>query len=449
MVRLGQQRSQVVMEYLEREIETVNPPLRDTAIIDGMFLLRSLEKQLPYNLRGLVRVILMKTMKMSRQRSDLVFDTYNSPSLKDIARSERGDEDSIDPYTFGSGQKTPNNFRELLKLSSFKNCFLRFFYGEIRSQDYANIIVHHELFCSVDSECIKLTCDEKGYLVHENYLDLYGNHDEADTRVAFHAHHASQNGSKNIVVRCNDTDILIIFLMNSQYFQNCHVWIDIGLDSDNSRWYIDNTNESKKLDYLYALPGVYTITGCDYIPAFFNKGKMKAIQLIKENSAYRNAFAKLGYEDLTNEVMETIEKFICCLFGYTKLSDINQARCRHFETKCKPKSASKPMDYIKSVEPTLFPPCKAVIIEQTKRAWYVPRFHKGAYRYDPTFGFTPIDFGWQLNNGNKIEIKWFEGEQVPTELEESNDNDDDETDDDDITDEEDEDEYILDNELPL
>ena len=79
------------MEYLEREIETVNPPLRDTAIIDGMFLLRSLEKQLPYNLRG-VRVISMKTMKMSRQRSDLVFDTYNSPSLKDIARSERGDE---------------------------------------------------------------------------------------------------------------------------------------------------------------------------------------------------------------------------------------------------------------------------------------------------------------------------------------------------------------------
>ena len=188
----------VVMEYLEREIETVNPTLRDTAIIDGMFLLRSLEKQLPYNLRGLVRVILMKTMKMSRQRSDLVFDTYNSPSLKDIARSERGDEDSIDSYTFGSGQKTPNNFHELLKLSSLKNCFLRFFYGEIRSQDYANIIGHHELFCSVDNECIKLTCDEKGYLVHENVLDLYGNHDEADTRVAFHAHHASQNGSKNM-----------------------------------------------------------------------------------------------------------------------------------------------------------------------------------------------------------------------------------------------------------
>ena len=229
-------------------------------------------------------------------------------------------------HTFGSDQKTPNNFQKLLKLSSFKNCFLRFFYGEIRSQDYANIIGHHELFCSVDNECIKLTCDEKGYLVHENVLDLHGNHDEADTRVAFHAHHASQNGSKNIVVRCNDTDILIILLMNSLYFQNCHVWIDIGLDSDNSRRYIDITNGSKKLDYLYALPGVNTITGCDYIPAFFSKGKMKAIQLIKENSAYRYAFAKLGYEDLMNEVMETIEKYICCLFGYTKLSDINQAR---------------------------------------------------------------------------------------------------------------------------
>ena len=92
----------------------------------------------------------------------------------------------------------------------------------------------------------------------------------------------------------------------------------------------------------------------------------------------------LDMRDWTNEVMETIEKFMCCLFGYTKLSDINQARCRNFEKKCKPKSASKPLDYIKSVEPTLFPPCKDVVIEQTKRAWYVSRLYKRAYKDDPS-----------------------------------------------------------------
>ena len=46
-------------------------------------------------------------------------------------------------------------------------------------------------------------------------------------------------------------------------------------------------------------------------------------------------------------------------------------------------------------------------------------------------------------------IKWFEREQVPTELEESNGNVGDETDEEDIKDEEDEDNHIPDNELPL
>ena len=118
--------------------------------------------------------------------------------------------DSIDLYTFVSGKKTPSKFRELLKLSSLKKCFLRFFYREIRSEEYANIIGDQELFCSVDNESTILTCDRKGYLLHENVSDLYGNHDEADTMVAFHGHHASQNFSKNIVVRCKDTDINII-----------------------------------------------------------------------------------------------------------------------------------------------------------------------------------------------------------------------------------------------
>ena len=99
-----------------------------------------------------------------------------------------------------------------------------------RNQEYVNIIGNHKFFCSVDNEYTKLSCDEQGYQLHENVFDLYDNHDEAV--VAFHVHHASENGSKNIVVRCNETDILVILLMNSRYFQNSNVWIDVGLDSE-------------------------------------------------------------------------------------------------------------------------------------------------------------------------------------------------------------------------
>ena len=73
----------------------------------------------------------------------------------------------------------------------------------------------------------------------EDVHDLYGAHDEADTRVAFHVVHVEQLDPDNIVVRCNDTDILIIILSNIQEFSQSHVWLDMGLDYNNSRTFID------------------------------------------------------------------------------------------------------------------------------------------------------------------------------------------------------------------
>ena len=165
-----------------------------------------------------------------------MLDTYNSPCLKDITRDIRGDnlDDSNEIYTFGSGQKTPSNFLNLLKYSNFKKAFLRFFYQEIQKNEYANIFDHKVFYCSVDNECICLQCDEEGMLQVEDVHDLYGAHDEADTRVAFHAVHVEQLNPGNIVIRCNDTDILIIMLSNIQKFSQSHVWLDMGLDYNNS-----------------------------------------------------------------------------------------------------------------------------------------------------------------------------------------------------------------------
>lgn len=70
--------------------------------------------------------------------------------------------------------------------------------------------------------------------------------------------------------------------------------MDVGLDSDNSRRYIDITTGSPNISYLSALSGVYAITGCDYIPAFYNKGKLKAIKLVQQHSSFREAFSTFG-----------------------------------------------------------------------------------------------------------------------------------------------------------
>ena len=115
---------------------------------------------------------------MPEQRVDFVQDTYNSPCLKDITRDIQGDnlDDSNEIYTFGSGQKTPSNFLNLLKYSNFKKAFLRFFYQEIQKNEYANIFDHKVFYCSVDNECICLQCDEEGMLQVEDVHDLYGAH---------------------------------------------------------------------------------------------------------------------------------------------------------------------------------------------------------------------------------------------------------------------------------
>ena len=41
----------------------------------------------------------------------------------------------------------------------------------------------------------------------------------------------------------------------------------------------------------------------------------------------------------------------------------------------------------------------------------------------PCFQYTPIDFGWQLSScRNYLEIDWFHGDQVPYEVENSDQN---------------------------
>ena len=75
------------------------------------------------------------------------------------------------------------------------------------------------------------------------------------------------------------TDILIILLENVQKLSQSHLWFDTGLDSDNSRNYIDISTLSKELDNAKALPGTYAYTGIDYLPSFYRKWKIRPLLL--------------------------------------------------------------------------------------------------------------------------------------------------------------------------
>ena len=222
-------------------------------------------------------------------------------------------------------------------------------------------------YCAVDNESICLRCDEEGMLQVEDVHDLYGAHDEADTRVAFHAVHIEQLNPGNIVIRCDDTDILIIILSNIQKFSQSHVWLDMGLDYNNSRTFIDVKGTADKLNYIQALPGIYAFIGCDYTPAFSRKGKTRLVEIMLKSVLFVNKFNKMREEDLSDKDIDAIGSFTCSMFGYSKLTAVNEAQYLHFKSKCKPKEAAKLLDCFKNVDPCLFPPCKQVLMQQIKR----------------------------------------------------------------------------------
>ena len=105
-----------------------------------------------------------------------------------------------------------------------------------------------------------------GSLKFETIQELFEDHLEGNTKVIFHTKHADTKNPGQIIIRGNDTDIFIISLENVQKLSQSHLWFNTGLDSDNSRSYVDISKLSKELNYGKTLPRIYAYTGTDYSP---------------------------------------------------------------------------------------------------------------------------------------------------------------------------------------
>ena len=355
-----------VYHMLRNSIQSVSPPTINTAVADGIFLLKSHITHSP-TYKVVARKILSTVLNLTTYIADLCFDIYESPSIKDVKRRERGEEGTWILFSIGPQQKIGSDIAELMSLSSFKKELLRFLFKEYEDQIYAPLIAEKILYCAIDNECKKFYCAD-GMLRYELVPDLYGLHLEADTRVMFHVKHADFHDPGNIIVRANDADICVILTSNVHHLSNSHLWYDSGLDYDNSREHVDITSLSRSRNYTKSLAGAYAFLGIDYSPAFFGKGKVKPLEIMTMKNKFLDAFASLGENVLTVDIMAVIEEFVCWMYGYRKQSEINEVIRMIFEEKSKPKANQRPLDCIKAIDTTKFPPCKKVLEQQIKRA---------------------------------------------------------------------------------
>ena len=112
---------------------------------------------------------------------------------------------------------------------------------------------------------------------------------------------------------------------NVQIFDNIHAWLDVSVDSLNTRRYID-MSLVREIEHIDAIIAMYTFTGCDYSPAFNKKGKIRPTQLMLKDEKFIAAFSKLGLScSITAEMISAIEEFTCLLYGHKKCTEINEA----------------------------------------------------------------------------------------------------------------------------
>ena len=98
----------------------------------------------------------MTVLKKTVYHAYICFNLYESPSLNDSKRQERGDDQSERQFSIGSQQKLSSDFDKLLKLSCFKKELLRFFFVEIGHSEFAPIIIEKVLYCAINNDCKKL-----------------------------------------------------------------------------------------------------------------------------------------------------------------------------------------------------------------------------------------------------------------------------------------------------
>ena len=130
------------------------------------------------------------------------------------------------------------------------------------------------MFASYGGECFQFIPDEHNHVTQSSPAQLQGDHEEADTLIAFHVTNIT---SSNVLVRASDTDVLVILIgalwqQRREVRSLANIIMDCGMG--NSRRYINVTNiadvlEECKPGLPRALPGYHAFTGCDFTSAFY------------------------------------------------------------------------------------------------------------------------------------------------------------------------------------
>ena len=377
---------EVLHSYTDDSEDQVDFTDADVFIVDFIAQVRVLTKEVPDTYEHLALKILHSIPK-GYTRVHIVADTYREISIKTAERQKRGTSSKISIKSEKS--KIPRDFSAFMMNGANKSRLIEIIFDYItkhRSKSL-QIIRANRLLLSKDGDCTEITISS----VTTNEV-LCSNQEEADTKVILHILNATgQSANSRVLLRSPsaDTDILVITLAMLPHPDR--VYYDSGVGKHRSCIRLsdfDMPDAEKK-----TLIGFHAVTGNDYISAFFGKGKGKCWKMMKSREEFASAFKMIGSNwELTEDLMNTMETFVCKLYG-SKKSRVNEARYELFHKKYAKQN--------KVVNLSLLPPCKSTLEKHLQRANYVARIWKCCGISNTDYPH-PSQYGWNA----VLEIEW-------------------------------------------
>ena len=226
---------------------------------------------------------------------------------------------------------------------------------------------------------------------------LFSDHEEADTRIMLHAHHAASD-FRTVVIKSPDTDVFVLALSMAHEFHDCDLLFLTG--TRNLRRIIVSKlalkHGRRKCKSILSL---HVFTGCDSVSALKGVGKIKPLELMFNTEEFCDSFGVLGCDwDDFELTLPAIEKFVCHLYGQKSCTDVNTARYNMYRLTCRSDQS--------------LPPNQDCLRNHLKQANYQACIHRHCleqYIHAP----SPVGYGWKLDGANNLIYDWMCDEPAP------------------------------------
>ena len=216
----------------------------------------------------------------------IVFDRYDKEmSIKQMERDPRGAAPSNTAHQI-SGKRSVPNYRLFLKCSANNAALAVFLCENLASTISNHLQANKSLIVSggfKDPKMVKMISNT-GIV---NMDHLFSTHKKADTRIVLHATDLAENHCR-IIVRCNDTDVLILLLYyRAEGLLPYEVFMHSGHSGKLTMRvrYAPVHTIAQNIDpsVLKCFPVAHALTGCDTTISFFKIRKQTAFNKLSQN----------------------------------------------------------------------------------------------------------------------------------------------------------------------